>query len=68
MLVNIMVFILVLVEACFEPLSYNFFSKQHSIVNKKTEISISPHVSDAQTTFTTRKKLALGFTALKVQT
>lgn len=55
MLVNIMVFILVLVEACFEPLSYNFFSKQHSIVNKKTEISISPHVSDAQTTFTTRK-------------
>ncbi len=37
MLVNIMVFILVLVEACFEPLSYNFFSKQHSIVNKKTE-------------------------------
>ena len=37
MLVNIMVFIHVLVEACFEPLSYNFFSKQHSIVNKKTE-------------------------------
>ena len=35
MLVNIMVFILVLVEACFEPLSYNFFSKHRPIVNKK---------------------------------
>ena len=35
MLVNIMVFILVLVEACFEPLSYYFFLNPHSIVNKK---------------------------------
>lgn len=55
MLVNIMVFIHVLVEACFEPLSYNFFSKHRPIVNKKTMISISPHVSDAQMTFTIGK-------------
>ena len=37
MLVNIMVFKLVLVEACFDPLSYYFFLKPHSIVNKKSE-------------------------------
>lgn len=55
MLVNIMVFKLVLIKACFDPLSYYFFLKPHSIVNKKTEISILPHVSDAQTTFTTGK-------------
>ena len=55
MLVNIMVFKLVLIKACFDPLSYYFFLKPHSIVNKKSEISISPHVSDAQTTFTTGK-------------
>ena len=55
MLVNIMVFKLVLIKACFDPLSYYFFLKHRPIVNKKSEISISPHVSDAQTTFTTRK-------------
>ena len=36
LLVNIMVFKLVLNKACFDPLSYNFFLKPHSIVNKKT--------------------------------
>ena len=55
MLVNIMVFKLVLIKACFDPLSYYFFLKPHSIVNKKSEISILPHVSDAQTNFTTGK-------------
>ena len=55
MLVNIMVFKLVLIKACFDPLSYNFFSKHHPIVNKKSKISTSPHASDAQTTFTTGK-------------
>ena len=37
MLVNIMVSKLVLIKACFDPLSYNFFSNQRSIVNKKTK-------------------------------
>ena len=55
MLVNIMVSKLVLIKACFDPLSYYFFLKPHSIVNKKSEISILPHVSDAQTNFTTGK-------------
>lgn len=55
MLVNIMVFKLVLIKACFDPLSYNFFSNHRPIVNKKSEISILPHVSDAQTNFTTGK-------------
>ena len=36
MLVNIMVFKLVLIKACFDPLSYNFFSKPRPIVNKKS--------------------------------
>ena len=36
MLVNIMVYKLVLIKACFEPLSYNFFSNYRPIVNKKT--------------------------------
>lgn len=35
MLVNIMVFKLVLIKACFEPLSYNFFSDYRPIVKKK---------------------------------
>ena len=35
MLVNIMVYKLVLIEACFDPLSYYFFLNPHSIVNKK---------------------------------
>ena len=38
MLVNIMVDKLVLIKACFEPLSYNFFSKPHPIVNKKNQV------------------------------
>ena len=39
---------LVLIKACFEPLSYYFFLKQHPIVNKKSKFSTSPHASDAQ--------------------
>ena len=35
MLVNIMVFKLVLIKACFDPLSYCFFLNPHLIVNKK---------------------------------
>ena len=35
MLVNIMVYKLVLIEACFDPLSYYFFLNPHPIVNKK---------------------------------
>ena len=44
MLVNIMVFKLVLIEACFEPLRYNFFLKHHPIVNKKNKFSTSSHL------------------------
>ena len=40
LLVNIMVYKLVLIKACFEPLSYNFFLNHRSIVNKKTEFFI----------------------------
>ena len=47
MLVNIMVDKLVLIKACFEPLSYYFFSKPNSIVNKKIKISTSLRASDA---------------------
>jgi hypothetical protein len=36
MLVNIMVFKLVLIKACFDPLSYYFFLNLHPIVNKKS--------------------------------
>ena len=43
LLVNIMVYKLVLIKACFEPLRYNFFLKHRPIVNKKTEFFI--HVS-----------------------
>ena len=43
LLVNIMVYKLVLIKACFEPLRYYFFLKYRSIVNKKTEFFI--HVS-----------------------
>ena len=55
MLVNIMVDKLVLIKACFEPLSYNFFSKPHPIVNKKIKISTSLRASDALTTRCTGK-------------
>ena len=55
MLVNIMVFKLVLIKACFEPLSYNFFSKPHWIVNKKIKFSTSLRASDALTTRSTGK-------------
>ena len=55
MLVNIMVDKLVLIKACFEPLSYNFFSKPHPIVNKKIKISTSLCASDALTTRSTGK-------------
>ena len=37
MLVNIMVYKLVLIKACFDPLSYNFFLIPHPIVNKKSK-------------------------------
>ncbi len=40
MLVNIMVDKLVLIKACFDPLSYYFFLKQHPIVNKKSLLQI----------------------------
>ena len=36
LLVNIMVFKLVLIKACFDPLSYYFFLNPHLIVNKKS--------------------------------
>ena len=36
MLVNIMVDKLVLIKACFDPLSYYFFLNLHPIVNKKS--------------------------------
>ena len=55
MLVNIMVYKLVLIEACFDPLSYYFFLNPHSIVNKKTKFSTSPHASYALTTRSTGK-------------
>ena len=65
MLVNIMVDKLVLIKACFEPLSYNFFSKPHPIVNKKIKISTLPPASDALTTRSTGKKVRC--LALKMQ-
>ena len=61
-----MVFKLVLIKACFEPLSYNFFSKPRSIVNKKIKISTLPPASDALTTRSTGKICSMfGFKGAK---
>lgn len=66
MLVNIMVFKLVLIKACFEPLSYNFFSKPHSVVNKKIKFSTSLRACDALITRSAGKKsLMFGFEGAK---
>ena len=43
LLVNIMVYKLVLIKACFEPLRYYFFLKYRPIVNKKTSKNLLKH-------------------------